>query len=214
MKHLPITLAVLLLSAASTGHAALIASNPWNNAASDAGAFSQANQQLASQFVLAAGANLNRATWHGTMFSADPLNTGDVWTFSINIYSYDGGTNLPNMLLNSVAVNASVTDNNFDVAGERDYEFDATFGDIALGAGNYYLSILNTGNQNTFRWTQGTGNVNAALSNNGINWFSWNETNRIPPNYMLYSNDGHKVPEPATLALVGAALLAMRLRRR
>jgi hypothetical protein len=206
-----IALAASLTLAAAASHAALVAANPWAPGASDAGAFSQASQQLASQFSVAAATSLTSASWHGTMFGADPLNTGDLWNFSINIYA-DGGAGAPGALISTAAVVADVTDGGVDTAGERDYLFEASFPGIALNSGSYFLSILNTGTQSTFRWTKGTGTVDAAL-NSGGGWAPWNETERIPPNYMLFG-DEQAVPEPAPLALVGAALLALSLRRR
>jgi len=206
-------LAVLLVAMPVAAHAAVVYENPWNSAAGDAGAFAQANQRLAGEFVLSAAATVGRATWHGTMFSADPLNTGDTWNFDVLFFS-DGAGNLPGALLASASIVASVTDTGIDIQGERSYLFDASFAGVGLSAGvSYWFSVQNTGNQDTFRWTEATSGLDSALSRGGGPWETWTEEARTPVNFGLH-DDAAAAPEPATLALLGLGLLAAAAIRR
>ncbi len=88
-RRLAVTLLPIFCSAffVSNARAAVVYENPWNNLATDAGSFSQPNGERAAEFILATDTTVKRATWYGTMFSSDPLNTGDTWNFIVNFYS-------------------------------------------------------------------------------------------------------------------------------
>lgn len=196
-----------LLMVPAAAQAGIVFDNAWKSNASDAGAFSQANQILAGGFSLGAGSSVNRATWHGSMFSADPLNTGDTWNFNVVFRNNNAGT--PGSVMSSRSVVASVIDTGLNISGERAYLFDASFADTFLaGSTSYFLDIINTGTQNTFRWNVGLDSAYTGFfSGNG--GASWNNLgSRAPLSFSLYSGAA-QVPEPATLGLLGLGLLGL-----
>jgi hypothetical protein len=174
---------------------------------STAVSFSRFNQQLAGQLTLTTGADVNHASWYGTMFSADPLNTGDTWTFNLNFYLDTAG--LPSGIppLATRAVVAQVTDTGVNTGGERAYLFDATFADVGLLSSTFYwFSAVNSGTPDTFRWTQATSGLASANSFDGTIWRADADGPRTPLNFTLYA-DVAAVPVP----IVGAGLPALLL---
>jgi hypothetical protein len=209
------TIVSLLALGSAASHAATVFQNPWNSGAADAGAWSQPSQLLAGQFQLTQAAAVSGASWYGTMFSRDPLNSGDTWTFDLNFSADSVGA--PGSLLASRAVTTSVTDTGSDIQGERAYRFDASFVDVALsGSTSYFLSIVNSGAANTYRWNVGTDSSYSGVFSldHGVTWSNL-ESNRQPLNFELTSA-APAVPEPETYALllVGLGALSLAARRR
>ena len=211
-------LALSIAGFSTSAFAATVYSNPWDSAATDAGAFSQALQQLAGEFILGGNTSVNQATWYGTMYAPDPLDTGDTWNFNLTFYSDAAG--LPGAVLASRAVTADVTDTGVDIAGERAYLFDAAFADVALsGATSYWFVVENTGTQQTFRWTRATaGNDTAISQDGGATWDTFDDPTRTPVNFTLYGDLG-TTPLPAALPLFatglgGLGLLGWRRKRK
>jgi hypothetical protein len=218
MKRLLVA-AALVAGAPVFAGAAVIYTQTVNFAATDAGAFSQPGQVLAGEFLLGGAASVTRATWYGTMFSPDPLNTGDVWSFTLNFHTDSGG--LPGSTHATAAVIASVTDTGLNIAdssfgSERLYLFDASFSAVGLAAATpYWFSALNTGTSGTFRWTEATSGMDSAIAGSSAGpWSPWSETTRTPLNFTLHDSDVAPIPEPSTVALLGSALLALARSRR
>lgn len=213
-KYIKIAALWLSILIVPTGaNATLIFENSRDASASDAGAFSQGNQILVREFSLAAGAVVNRSTWYGTMFSSDPLNTGDTWNFDIVFRANSGG--LPGGSISTSSVAASVIDTGLNIGGERVYIFDAVFTDIALAEStSYFLSVINTGTQDTFRWNVGLDNSFAGyFSQDG--GASWRDGlgSRAPLNFALY--DGRvSVPEPTSMVLLVIGLAGIGFARK
>lgn len=201
-----ITLLAFSVFASSSANAATIWENPWNQSATNAGAFSQFGQQLAGEFVLADDVNVNSATWYGTMFSADPLNTGDTWSFLLSFYNIEAMHT--EEIVESISVTALVTETAITIGNERAYQFDATYSEVGLSAGvSYWFSVVNTGTPNTFRWTESTSGTGTVVGN-GTDWTSYSSPARTPLNFIL-SGDASSVPEPSTMLLLGSGLLGL-----
>ena len=201
------TIVLVTLAAAGAASGQVVFENPWDANQTDAGAFSQSSQILAGEFDLAANAAVSAASWRGTMFSADPLDTGDTWNFDVIFYNDNGG--VPGGSFATHSVVALVTDTGVDISGERVYIFDASFTPVNLaGSTTYFFTALNTGTENTFRWNMGTDTSYSAWfsSDGGSNWSDLDT--RSPLNFSLL------VPAPGALALFGFAGIAATRRRR
>jgi hypothetical protein len=198
----------LLLAVAiapADARAQVVFDNPVNLSATDAGAFSQNNQQLTSRFSLASATSVVGASWFGTMFSRDPLNTGDSWAFNVTIRSATAGA--PGGVVGVRSLLAQVTETDVFIADERLYRFDATFAGFDLSAStDYFFSTTNSGTQSTFRWTQGTVSAPSFISQNGgSTWTDWTEEGRTPVNFTLRGSTT-VVPEPSTFLLLASAV--------
>jgi hypothetical protein len=211
-----LSVGMMVLGIEGLAQASAIFENSWNSSAIDAGAWSQPTQMLTGGFSLSSSASANRAVWYGTMFSPDPLNTGDIWSFDVVFRNSSSST--PSTIFSSAHVSALVTDTGIDIERERAYIFDASFSDVALAANTpYFLSVINTGTINTFRWNIGTDSSYGAFFSfdNGTSWgdLSTDPHVRAPLNFALYE-EGRNVPEPATLLLFGAGLAGLAATRR
>jgi hypothetical protein len=221
MKYInAIALALVLIAAPVAVHAVVVYEQPWNSAASEGGAFSHATQQLAAEFVLSQAATINGATWFGTMFSTDPLDTGDTWLFNLNFYE-DATGNVPGDLILNTAVLAAVTETGVSIGSEMAYRFDATLSSpINLDSGvTYWFSTVNVQQMNTFRWTESTSGLDTAMSPNGTGWNQLSESDpnnvtRTPLNFTLHGALTNSVPEPTSILLMTIGLAGLGFMRR
>lgn len=204
--HIRTLMAIVGVSTAAA-YAQVVFTNPWDAGAHDGGSFSDHSQVLAGEFDLTGPANVEAASWRGTMFSPDPLNTGDTWQFDVLFYNDNSGK--PGAPFASRSVIAAVTDTGVDLGGERVYGFDATFAPVAL-AGNttYFFTALNTGTQTTFRWNWGTDTNYSDWKDQSGGTGAWTSMGPVPLSFQL------SVPAPGSLALLGlGGLVAARPRR-
>lgn len=95
------------------------------------------------------------------------------------------------------------------------YLFEASFAPIALEANTpYWFSIVNSGAQGTFRWTEASSGLRTALSANGVAWTPFSEDGQTPPNFTLYDDTAAAaIPEPSTVLLIGAGVVGLVCRR-
>lgn len=221
-RSLTIVLSIGVVYAAATNVLAVpVFENPWNPSSVDNGSFSDPalqNALVSGQLSLVSDANVSRATWRGTMYSPDPLDTGDTWTFDLVFYGDAGG---PSGVLATESVIASVTDTGIDRFGERVYEFDALFPAISLsGITTYHLSVVNTSTPSTFRWNVGLDATNPSLlsQDNGTSW-TVASTTRRQVNFVLFDEENGVdtvVPEPLSICqgLIGLATISFVIGRR
>lgn len=196
-----------IAAGAAVAQAQVVFENLWDADATDAGAFSQPNFMLAGEFDLRADADIEAASWRGTMFSRDPLDTGDTWAFELIFWADNAG--MPGGIPVRYTVDTMVTDTGLNIDGERVYQFDASFPTLRLSsATTYFFSAINAEAQtDTFRWNVGTdaGYSGWYSSDNGDDWDRLNT--RTPLNFRLI------VPAPASLTLLGLGGLAIFRRR-
>lgn len=109
-------------------------------AASDTGenAGTQTPQVVADRFSLGAGATLGSITFSGSYLDnvASPLET-----FGVVIYE-GSGLSPGSELQRWSALDPTRTDTGSDVFGFDSYEYNLDFTDIFLGAGNYFISVI------------------------------------------------------------------------
>ncbi len=205
MRAQSVWIALVMAGVASVANGQMVFNNPWDSTAIDAGGFSHFSQVLAGEFDLTAGAAVSDASWRGTMFSPDPLNTGDTWNFDVLFYNNNGG--IPGSVFATRSVIADVADTNINISGERVYIFDVSFNPVNLAANTtYFFTALNTGSQGTFRWNMGTDTNYSGWFGTGGSWT--NLGSRAPLNFSL------SIPTPATASLLGLAGLSAIRRRR
>ncbi len=210
-------MAALALAAAPLSFAATV----YNNGAPTLGyGTNMSGNVVAEDFSLAASTTISNIRFWSIQSSAADYLGSVYWA----VYNEVGGAPGTALFGNTaVATTASATGRSTGF-GYAEYVFDVDVADFTLGAGNYWLGLANNplgpanptemlwsttasaiGSESkyfdsTFGWTDAGTNLAFALDGTGV---------VVPP-----PPPPTGVPEPATLALVGLALLAARVARR
>lgn len=180
----------------------------------EGGAFSDANQVIADDFVTGTTAQVTHITFWGSFFLVgNPFPSGGTRTFNLSFF--DDAAGLPGTPLEHGNMSASFTDSGLLTAdSDTVYQFDLdwtgpTFFTPTAGT-RYWLSIVDTQGTNSFRWhNSATGDDHAAASSFGGPWFSIDD--RANEAFVL---NPAPVPEPASMAALGLGALALLRRRK
>lgn len=167
----------------------------------------------ATQVSLASGITFDAMNWWGSPYpwlgAATTPVSGDA--FTLTIYELSGSAP------GAVAVgpvslgSGSGTATGVTVGSGPEYAYSSTFAPITLAAGSYFFALSNAFNNGDGFTVWGWETTSAGqLLNNGYSWYgaSWVSTAANLAFDLTYAG-GAPVPEPASLALFGAALAAI-----
>ncbi|MGB9407868.1 MAG: PEP-CTERM sorting domain-containing protein [Terracidiphilus sp.] len=208
----------------------------YDNGAPDAvnGIFSESDYPLVGydDFTLTSAATIKGVEWWGSYFSANDASSPDAFTYDIQMNN--GSDTHPAGEIQSGSLTGLLRTDTFTTIadGQEIYKYDAVPSPlITLGAGSYFLSIVETtalytasSGTNAFLWdsasqfsTEDDGTGGVFSYNAGLD--SWLNYGGLDLAFNLTGDTvtTAPVPEPATLTLLGlglAGLIGRRIHRR
>ncbi len=212
MKILRLAIGLVLVLAQSAAYAVPIVSQPVLDDGTSFGTYASlfGGSQVADNFSLTQQVDMTGLTWWGSYFS---LNTGD--NFTIRLFSDNGGqpASNPDILeANALSISRSLLPGVTDFFGEVMYQYDVAL-NTTLGAGQYYLSILNDADDEWY-W------ADAANGGDLTNWFRvdqtdpWSASGFYDLAFMIDGTVVSPVSEAPVLLLVLMSLSVLLLARR
>lgn len=174
-------------------------------------------QEVADNFTLTSAASPDTIKFWGTYnFANTPLNPDQ---FTLTFYADSNG---PSSVISSIAISPTRSLYGPSNYGADIYEYTASFAPVALGAGTYWVSVVNDSSSDPSRGSQWAWEVSgnsydstlAVAFDSTATSSSWTVVGNINDEAFVLSTTGTAVPEPATFALAGLGAFAFVVGRR
>jgi hypothetical protein len=204
------------LSVPGTGAAAVLFNQPPNGDEAIVSSI-DSGVQNADNFSFSSPVTLNAIRWWGSYFS-DPDAGSDA--FTVRLFADDNGAPAANPLMDlNDSITRSATSLTLPPQDAPVFQYDMALSNpIDLQVGTYYLSVMNDNTGDLWAWMTSDDD---ALT---LNWYrssdgeDWNSDPSFDFAFALSGERQGQVPEPGTLALIGAvicaAVVSHRRRRR